>query len=46
MLESARCGFHKKRIRTRYAELVFFHLVLMETHEGFNPDLSVETEDN
>jgi hypothetical protein len=44
-------GFHKKRVETRNVKLVFLYLVgcaghVMETCEGLNPDLSVETEDN
>jgi hypothetical protein len=32
MLGSAQCGFHKKRAGTRYAELVFLHLVRYAGH--------------
>jgi hypothetical protein len=51
MLGWAQGSFHKKRVETRNTKLVFLHLVgcaghVMETREGLNPDLSVETEDN
>jgi hypothetical protein len=32
MLRFARCGFHKKPVRTHYAELVFLHPVLSTGH--------------
>jgi hypothetical protein len=32
MLEWAQCGSHKKRVGTRYAKLVFFHLVRFVGH--------------
>jgi hypothetical protein len=32
MLRWAQCGFHKKRIRTCYAELLLLHLVRSESH--------------
>jgi hypothetical protein len=32
MLGISRCGLHKKRVRTHYAELVFLHLVGLVGH--------------
>jgi hypothetical protein len=32
MLLSARCGFHKKYVKTRYTELVFLHPVRYAGH--------------
>jgi hypothetical protein len=46
MLGWVRGGFHKECTGARYAKLVLLHPVVTETHEGLNPYLSVDMEDN